>query len=165
MLQCCSPKCRQFASRCCGAYAPNEALFGHWNLGFYPLKSMVKPKSRLQISPCQHFLCYIIYCHFHWILECRCDIIFLHCLWKPHTRGASNGPCRVRKFSRRDYPSVAGGPSLERQLIYHCVLCSFPLLLYCSPRNSDSILQSWVMQSLLPPVARARNPLCSSSAA
>lgn len=33
----CLPKCRQFASRCCRAYAPNEALFGHWNLGFLPL--------------------------------------------------------------------------------------------------------------------------------
>jgi hypothetical protein len=27
---------------------------------FTPENSMVRPKSRLQISPCQHFLCYIL---------------------------------------------------------------------------------------------------------
>jgi hypothetical protein len=31
-----SPQMQAIASRCCRAYAPNEVLFGHWNLGFYP---------------------------------------------------------------------------------------------------------------------------------
>lgn len=31
-----APQMQAIASRCCRAYAPNEVLFGHWNLGFYP---------------------------------------------------------------------------------------------------------------------------------
>ena len=36
VLHFCLPQMQAIASRCCRAYAPNEVLFGHWNLGFYP---------------------------------------------------------------------------------------------------------------------------------